>query len=164
MLGSTGHHVGGLGLLLLASLPAAAREDYCNRPGTRQINRSATAQLQQLVAAPNPTIMRLLNGVWLRQTRNPTTGQVANNYQQFQANGLWQYAETVCDASGQFCSRYSGVGVFGARANPSLQNGFVGIVSVSDSSRDHQCIGLNGRFANATTIVDATGSVLRKVQ
>lgn len=164
MIGLFGKFTGAVGILLAVSSAASAREDYCITPGTRQIDRNATAQLQQLEATANPTLQRLLAGVWLRQTRNPATGQTSNNFQQYQANGLWQYVDTVCDASGRFCSRYSGVGVFGARFNPSVQNGFVGIISVSDSTRNHQCIGLNGRFINATTIVDSTGTVLRKVQ
>ena len=147
--------------LLLPTL-AVAREDYCLRPGTQQIDQQATAAFRQLEAQSNQAIMNRLAGVWLATVQSPATGQVSYLYEQFGANGLYGYTNYVCSANG-FCSRYDGTGVYAVRANG--PQSFLGSKDVSDTvGRDHACLSLTATFRGRNTLVAPGGQVSRRVQ
>lgn len=151
-------------MLVLGSGLASAAEDYCLVPHTKTKDARATATFQRLERIANPKLMGLLTGTWFHQIRSPGTNQIDNQYQIFQRNGLFSYVDFVCDGQNRNCSRYDGIGLFAVVAQPGQANGFTGLLDVSDLNRDHLCVGLSGRFLDASTFVDASNIVSRRVR
>lgn len=131
----------------LASGPASAREDFCYKPRTQQIDKKATKAYREFAKKQNEKLMQNLSGVWFLRTDSPSTGQISLLWQTFEPNGLYSYYNEVCTAQCPFGPTIvNGVGVYTLRGDA---KGFLGSKIVSDTgSLDHACLSLNGRLTN----------------
>lgn len=148
--------------VLLGTVGAAAQNDVCVNPSTRQVDAAATETFRQMAQASSRDVMQTIAGTWYAEIPSPSTNQIQYQYQQFDADGLFQYQDRVCGGLINTCSDYAGHGLYAViqLGDGSLQ--FLTIVS--DLNRDRQCIGSTRTLLDSATMRDAGGILWRRVQ
>lgn len=149
------------GLTLLALTGAAkASEDYCIDANTRSIDPQNTQILRELVQGTDSQGAQMFIGAWNAQSSSPATSQVAYTRYMFEPGGLFQYQQRTCGGMTNYCSDAQGVGLYGVRM--AGDGSFFGLLMVSDSLRDHACLGFSGRFSGPGAFVDSYGAAWQR--
>lgn len=149
-----------LPMVLALSGTAVAQTDICIKRGTNGMDKDATAAWREMEARKDPRFMEAMAGVWSSEVRSPQTGQVSYLFLSYQENGIVDYQNRVCSATG--CNDYAGHGLY---AGFFLGNGRYTAMSIlSDLNRDRECTGSTGRFVNDRTIEDSSGNRLTRVR
>lgn len=152
-------HLGAV-LLIAGATPAFGQTDVCIIRGTNGIDENATQRWRDMEARADPAFMKAIAGVWYAEIASPATGQVDYRYHSFQDNGLFDYQDRVCSATG--CNDYAGHGLFAGFFTAGRD--FTLMLIVSDLNRDRECAGGSGRLTGTDRMVDGTGTTWRRVR
>ncbi|MFZ1679603.1 MAG: hypothetical protein WAT70_01180 [Rhizobiaceae bacterium] len=149
-----------LPVLLALAGAAGAQTDICIKRGTNGMDRDATAAWREMDDRKDPEFMQAMAGVWYSETTSPQTGQVSQLYLSYRQDGIFDYQNRVCSATG--CNDYAGHGLF---AGFFLGNGrYTSMSILSDLNRDRECTGSTGRFVDERTIEDSGGGRMTRVR
>ncbi len=141
--------------LALATLLALAAG-----PASAQFAQSAVESCLRIPfdASVAPEIV----GTWYLEILSPAGDMVNRQYQQFDANGLWQYQDQTCATQMQLpCSQNQGHGLYVVNAQG---GGSYYIARIfNDLERTNWCQGAQVRVLDRNTLQLPDGSVMQRV-
>ena len=159
---------------ILACLPGAAvaQQALCLANQLRPVGADPTIQpppdwassdiWRQLATMADPQMMQRLVGVWQTEVFLQATNTTMRTWYKFDANGLFEYQQQLCQTNGLPCTQNGGPGEFRASRQASGTTFFM--IRYSDLSRVNQCLGVEVNFQDDNSMMGRDGAVWRRVQ
>ena len=104
-------------------------------------------------------VAKPLVGIWYSEATDPR-GFVNQMYSQFTADGVFDYQDRTCGATG--CSQNQGHGLYAINAQG--DGNYYAARIFNDVQRTNACLGLQFKVLDANTLQLQDGSVMQRVQ